>query len=209
MAIKVKIVSFVSSFSPSECASIPSPAFDGGQCAPHNVFIDSFLKGMEKNPYILFLSLWVCKYPLPCFCWRTPPIKSHLSKKPPLTLSACLHSLPVFSVYSYWFPHSLSPFSFLDFLQSQWLVSEGAELKKHEWEKPVRAKKERRCPTTARKVARRRKSKKNPRGGEKDGNRHRCAEAGEKERIWLGSSQSHANNFLSATKAGRGEEVGK
>ena len=115
MAIKVKIVSFVSSFSPSECASIPSPAFAGVQCdcTPHNVFIDSFLKGMEKKTHILFLSLWVCKYPLPCFCWPTPPIKSHLSKKPPLTLSACLHSLPVFSVYSYWFPptHSLSPFS--------------------------------------------------------------------------------------------------
>ena len=55
-------------------------------------------------------------------------------------------------------------------------------MKKHEWEKPVRAKKERRCPTTARKVARRRKSKKNPRGGEKDGNRHRCAEVGVKKR---------------------------
>ena len=91
MAIKVKIVSFVSSFSPSECASIPSPASASGQCASHNVFIDSFLKGMEKNPYILFLSLWVCKYPLPCFCWRTPPIKSHLSKKPP---PLCLPSLP-------------------------------------------------------------------------------------------------------------------
>ena len=182
MAIKVRIVSFVSSSSPSGWASILSPASASGQCASHNVFIDSFLKGMEKNPYILFLSLWVCKYPLPCFCWPTPPIKSHLSKKPPLTLSACLHSLPVFSVYSYWFPHSLSPFSFLDFLQSQWLVSEGAELKKHEWEKPVRAKKERRCPTTARKVARRRKSKKNRRGGEKDGNRHRCAEVLVKKR---------------------------
>ena len=118
MAIKVRIVSFVSSSSPSGWASILSPASASGQCASHNVFIDSFLKGMEKNPYILFLSLWVCKYPLPCFCWRTPPIKSHLSKKPPLTLSACLHSLPVFSVYSYWFPHSLSPFSFLDFVQS-------------------------------------------------------------------------------------------
>ena len=87
-------------------------------------------KRHEKNPYILFLSLWVCKYPLPCFCWRTPPIKSHLSKKPPLTLSACLHSLPVFSVYSYWFPptHSLAPFSFLDFVQSQWLVSGKSEV---------------------------------------------------------------------------------
>ena len=120
MAIKVRIVSFVSS---------SSPASASGQCASHNVFIDSFLKGMEKNPYILFLSLWVCKYPLPCFCWRTPPIKSHLSKKPPLS-AACLHSLPVFSVYSYWFPptRSLSPFSFLDFVQSQWLVSGKSEV---------------------------------------------------------------------------------
>ena len=211
MAIKVRIVSFVSSSSPSGWASILSPASASGQCASHNVFIDSFLKGMEKNPYILFLSFWVCKYPLPCFCWRTPPIKSHLSKKPPLPLSACLHSPSrLFCLLLLISPtHSLSPFSFLYFVQSVSGKWKGAELKKHEWEKPVRAKKERRCPTTARKVARRRKSKKNRRGGEKDGNRHRCAEAGEKERIWLGSSQSHANNFLSATKAGRGEEVGK
>ena len=127
----------------------------------------------------------MCKYPLPCFCWRTPPIKSHLSKKPPLTLSACLHSLPSFLFTLIDFPQPTPCRPFLDFVQSQWLVSgksEGAELKKHEWEKPVRAKKERRCPTTARKVARRRKSKKNRRGGEKDGNRHRCAEVLVKKR---------------------------
>ena len=57
MAIKVKIVSFVSSFSPSECASIPSPAFAGGQCAPHNVFI--FKRHEKKQQPIYSLPLLV------------------------------------------------------------------------------------------------------------------------------------------------------
>ena len=57
MAKEVKIVSFVSSFSPSDFASIPSPAFAGGQCAPHNVFI--FKRHVKKQQPIYSLPLLV------------------------------------------------------------------------------------------------------------------------------------------------------
>ena len=170
----------------------------------------------QQPIYILSLSLWVCKYPLPCFCWPTPPIKSHLSKKPPLTLSACLHSLPVFSVYSYWFPptHSLSPFSFLDFVQSQWLVSGKSEVEswvEKAWVgEACKSKKGKEVSNNGKKGCTAAKIEKEPSRGRKGWESSSLrGGAGEKERIWLGSSQSHANNFLSATKAGRGEEVGK
>ena len=54
--------------------------------------------------------------------------------------------------------------------------------------------------------------KKNSGGGEKDGDCHRCAEVGEKEPVQLRRREDmtglflarHANNFLSARKAGQG-----
>ena len=77
----------------------------------------------------------------PCFCWRTLPIKSHLSKKPPPP-SACLHSPLSFSVYSLidFLKPTLAivlffrPLNAIDcFPHSQ--SSTSVEFKKWEWEK--------------------------------------------------------------------------
>ena len=132
------------------------------------------------SPLLLLLeSLQVQSIPSPpSFGWRTVPIKSHLSKKPP-PLSALPSTPPslflltplllIFSCHSHFFGPSMQWTAFLTVRvphQMNWKRGSG--------------RKKGRCPT-ARKVARWCKLKKNSGGREKDGNCHRCAEVGEKE----------------------------
>ena len=174
-----------------------------------------FKRHEKKNIYSLPLLLSVQVSPPLLLLADTADKKPLVKETSPHPL--CLPSLPpVFSVYSYWFPptHSLSPFSFLDFVQSQWLVSGKSEVEswvEKAWVgEACKSKKGKEVSNNGKKGCTAAKIEKEPSRGRKGWESSSLrGGAGEKERIWLGSSQSHANNFLSATKAGRGEEVGK
>ena len=157
------------------------------------------LVSVQVSPPLLLLADTADKKPL---VKETSPHPLCLPSLPPRLFCLLLLISPT---------HSLSPFSFLDFVQSQWLASGKSEGVEKAWVgEACKSKKGKEVSNNGKKGCTAAKIEKEPSRGRKGWESSSLrGGAGEKERIWLGSSQSHANNFLSATKAGRGEEVGK